>query len=106
MGWGSSTQRGGGPEFVPSLESLLSLGSERGNLECSGNFAGMSWTREGVFKNFVQESSCSFFVPIKLTFCLDGCFALQVFSRPSNKTLSKKAFVVMIFALQGSVCFA
>ena len=37
-------------KFVPSLESLSSLGFEGRNLGCPGNFAGMSRTPQGVEK--------------------------------------------------------
>ena len=37
-------------KFVPSLESLSSLGFEEKNLGCPGNFAGMSLTLGGVQK--------------------------------------------------------
>ena len=43
MGWGSSTRRGV-EKFVPSLESLSSLGFEGRSLGCPGNLAGMSRT--------------------------------------------------------------
>ena len=42
-------------KFVPSLESLSSLGLEARNLGCPGNFAGMSRTA-GVFKKFVPKT--------------------------------------------------
>ena len=45
-------------KFVPSLESLFSLGCEERNLGCPGNFAGMSRTPGGLCK-----SSCTSFVP-------------------------------------------
>ena len=37
-------------KFMPSLESLSSLGFEERNLGCPGNFAGMSRTPGGVQK--------------------------------------------------------
>ena len=52
-------------KFVPSLESLSSLGFEveEGNLGCPGKFAGMFRTFGGVQKVCVQKkSSCAFFV--------------------------------------------
>ena len=54
MGWGSSTRRGGGQKFVPSLESLSSLGFEERNPGCPGNFAGMSRT-SGFVQKFVPK---------------------------------------------------
>ena len=48
--------------FVPSLESLSSLGFERRNLGCPGIFAGMSRTLGGVQKVCATKSSCAFFV--------------------------------------------
>ena len=50
-------------KFVPSLESLSSLGLEGRNLGCPWNFAGMSQTPGGVQKVCAKKSSCSFFVP-------------------------------------------
>ena len=50
VGWGSSTRRVVSEKFVPSLESLSSLGFEEGNLACPGNLAGMSRTPGGVQK--------------------------------------------------------
>ena len=49
-------------KFVPSLESLSSLGFEERNLECPGNFAWMSRTPGGVQKVCAKKSSCAFFV--------------------------------------------
>ena len=53
-------------KFVPSLESLSSLGFEERNLGCPGNFAGMSRTPGGV-----QKVSAKKFVRIfrSLFFC-------------------------------------
>ena len=50
-------------KFVPSLESLSSLGFEERNLGCPGNFAGMSRTPGGVRKVSANKSLCVFFVP-------------------------------------------
>ena len=66
-----ATRRGGGlprkgvvaEKFVPSLESLSSLGFEEMNLVCPGNFAGMSRTPGGVQKVCAKKSSCACFVP-------------------------------------------
>ena len=54
MGWGSSTRRGGGRKFVPSLESLSSLGFEERNLGRPGILPGCPGPL-GVFKKFVQK---------------------------------------------------
>ena len=46
-------------EFVPSLESLSSLGFEGGNPRCPGNFAGSSRTPAmGVFKKVWPQRNC------------------------------------------------
>ena len=60
--WGGGLPREGvvAKKFVPSLESLSSLGFEERNLVCPKNFAGMSRTPKGVQK-FVQKSSHAFF---------------------------------------------
>ena len=54
--WGGGRPREGvvAEKFVPSLESLSSLGFKERNLGCPGNFAGMSRTPKGVQK-FVQK---------------------------------------------------
>ena len=63
--WGGGLPREGvvAKKFVPSLESLSSLGFEERNLGCPGNFAGMSGTPGGVQKVFAKKSLCAFFVP-------------------------------------------
>ena len=63
--WGGGLPREGvvAKNFVPSLESLSSLGFEERNLGCPGNFAGMSRTPGGPGKSLCLESSCAFFVP-------------------------------------------
>ena len=50
--WGGGLPREGvvAEKFVPSLESLSSLGFEERNLGCPGSFAGMSRTPGGVQK--------------------------------------------------------
>ena len=50
-------------KFLPSLESLPSLGFEERNLGCPGNFAWMSRTPWCVQKVCTKKSSCAFFVP-------------------------------------------
>ena len=61
--WGGGLPREGVvvEEFVPSLESLSSLGLEERNLGCPGNVAGMSQTPGGVQKVCAKKSSCAFF---------------------------------------------
>ena len=68
--WGPEIARSGGglpregvvvEKFVPSLESLSSLGFEGRNLGCPENFAGMSRTPGGVQKVCAKKTSCSFF---------------------------------------------
>ena len=63
--WGRGLPREGvvAENFVPSLESLSSLGFEERNPGCPGNFAGMSRTPGGVQKLRAKKSSCAFFVP-------------------------------------------
>ena len=65
VGWGSSTRRGGGRNFVPALESLSSLGFEERNLGCPGNFAGMSRTPLGVQKVCAKKLRAHFSFPTK-----------------------------------------
>ena len=48
---------------MPSLESLFSLGLERGNPGSAGNFAGMSRTPGGVPKVCAKTRLRSFSVP-------------------------------------------
>ena len=50
MRWGFPREGVVAENFVPSLESLSSLGFEERNLGCPGNFAGMSRTLGGVQK--------------------------------------------------------
>ena len=64
--WGGGLPReGAGVEnFVPSLESLSSLGFEKRNLGCPGNFAGMSRTPGGVQKVCAKKVRAHFSFPI------------------------------------------
>ena len=64
--WGGGLPREGvvAKKFVPSLESLSSLGFEERNLGCPGFLPGCPGPL-GVFKKFVQKSSCSFLAPKK-----------------------------------------
>ena len=57
-------------KFVPSLESLSSLGFEERNLGCPGNFA------VGVQKVRAKKSSCAFYVPY-LELVLEGATSLK-----------------------------
>ena len=59
--WGGGLPHKGvvAEKFVPSLESLSSLGFEERNLGCFGNFAGMSQTFGGVQKVCAKKSSCA-----------------------------------------------
>ena len=52
-------------KFVPSLESLSSLGFEERNLGCPWNFAGMSRTPANVQKICAKKSLCTVFIPTK-----------------------------------------
>ena len=66
-----TTQWGGGlpyegvvaENFVPSLESLSSLGFEERNLGCPGNFAGMSRTPGSVQKVCAKKVRAHFLFP-------------------------------------------
>ena len=52
-------------KFVPSLESLSSLGLEGRNLVCHpGNFAGISRTPKSLFRKFVQKKFVLICVPL------------------------------------------
>ena len=61
-GWGLPREGVVAEKFVPSLESLSSLGLEQRNLGCAGNFAGISRTPGGVQK-VCEKSTFAFFVP-------------------------------------------
>ena len=50
-------------KFVPSLESLSSLGFEGRNLGCPRIFAGMSWTPGGVQKVCAKKVRAHFSFP-------------------------------------------
>ena len=52
--------------FVPSLESLSSLGFEERNLGCPGNFAGMSRTPGGVQKVCAKKARAHFSFPTRI----------------------------------------
>ena len=70
VGWGSSTRRGGGRKVRASLESLSSLGFEGRNLECPGNFAGMSRIPGGVQKVCAKKISFCAFFALCVSLCL------------------------------------
>ena len=63
--WGGGLPREGvvAEKFVPSLESLSSLGFEERNLGCPGNFAGMSRTPGGVQKVCAKKVRAHFWFP-------------------------------------------
>ena len=65
-GWGGGLPREGvvAKKFVLSLESLSSFGFEERNLECRGNFAGMSRTPAGVQKVCAKKVREHFSFPI------------------------------------------
>ena len=50
-------------KFVPSLESLSSLGLEERNLGCPGNFAGMSRTPGGAQKVCAKKVRAHLLLP-------------------------------------------
>ena len=64
--WGGGLPREGvvAEKFVPSLESLSSLGFEERNLGCAGNSAGMSRTPGGVQKLCAKKVCSHFSFPI------------------------------------------
>ena len=85
MGWGSSREGVGVEKFVPSLESLSSLGFEGRSLGCPGPLV--------MFKKLVQKSLCKKFVlmfqPLD-TFNRAqkrGSFQNSSFSRDSSRDL-------------------
>ena len=63
--WGGGLPRDGvvAEKFVPSLESLSSLGFEERNLGRPGNFAGMSRTPGGVQKVCAKKVRAHFSFP-------------------------------------------
>ena len=67
-------------KFVPSLESLSSLGFEEKNLGYPGNFAGMSLTFGGVQKARAKKLRAHFSFPISDY----SEFALRAFSGVSG----------------------
>ena len=71
--WGGGLPREGvvAEKFVPSLETLSSLGFEERNPGCPGNFAGMSRTPAGVQKVCAKKVRAHFSFPNKVE-CL--CF--------------------------------
>ena len=65
--WGGGLPREGvvAEKFVPSLESLSSLGFEDKNLGCPWNFAGMSGTPGDVQKAWAKTVRAHFACPIQ-----------------------------------------
>ena len=63
--WGGGLPREGvvAEKFVPSLESLSSLGFEERNLGCSRNFSGMSRAPGGVQKVSAKKARAHFSFP-------------------------------------------
>ena len=63
--WGGGLPREGvvAEKFVPSLESLSSLGFEERNLGCPENFAGISRTPGGVQKVWAKKVRANFSFP-------------------------------------------
>ena len=72
--WGGVLPREGvvAKKFVPSLESLSSLGFEERNLGCPRNFAGMSRTPGGVQKVCAKKVRAHFSAPINVPFSFPG----------------------------------
>ena len=89
-GWGGGLPpKGVGVEkFVPSLESLSSLGFEERNLECPRNFAGMSRTLGGVQKVCAKKFVC--------------IFRSLIICPPPGPDFSQKTF---LRERRGGVCF-
>ena len=67
-------------KFVPSLESLCSLGFEERNLGCRGNFAGMSRTPGDVQKVCAKKVRAHFSFPRQVRFRCVECDCLNIFS--------------------------
>ena len=63
MGWGLPREGVGVKKFLPSLESMSSLGFEGRNLVCPGNLAGMSRTPGGVQKVCANKLCAHFSAP-------------------------------------------
>ena len=63
-------------KFMPSVESLSSLGFEERNLGCPGNFAGMSRTPGGVQKVCAKKVRAHFSFP-SLRPCV-RCVAIRI----------------------------
>ena len=63
MGWGSSTRRGGGRKVRARPRKFVFLG--RGIWDVPENFAGMSRTPGGIFKNFVSKKVVRIFRSLK-----------------------------------------
>ena len=63
--WGGGLPREGvvAEKFVPSLESLFSLGFEGRNVGCPGNFCRDVPDPWGCSKSSCKKRSCAFFVP-------------------------------------------
>ena len=87
--WGGGLPREGVvvENFVPSLESLSSLGFEERNLGCPGNFAGMSRTPGGIQKVSLLTFSLLFSEDfwVSLSFPSD-CSIFSTFAR-GHKTM-------------------
>ena len=64
MGWGSSTQRGGGRKVRALPRKFVFLGFRREESGCPGNFAGMSRTSGGVQKVCAKKVRAHFSFPI------------------------------------------
>ena len=62
MGWGASTRRGGGQKIRALPRKFVFLGLKRGIGDVPGILPGCPGP-QGVFKKFVQKSSCAFFDP-------------------------------------------
>ena len=60
-------------KFVPSLESLSSLGFEERNVGCPGNFAGMSRTPGNVQKVCAKKVRAHFALPKWARFTRSSC---------------------------------
>ena len=83
MGWGLPREGAVVEKFVPSLESLSSLGLEGRSLGCPGNFTGMSQTPGGV-QNICAKKVCAYFL-------FPNCVLLTGLRAPREKVPNPKS---------------
>ena len=85
--WGGGLPREGvvAENFVPSLESLSSLGFEERNLGCPGNFAGVSRTPGGFQKVCAKKVRARFSFPSLGPMYVDRWSLVRISSMPSGQ---------------------